>query len=51
MHLNIDKEIIKESLKIEGNYIHPPDEPGLGVYISSAVKKKYKIKKMSNYLL
>ena len=51
MNLDIDKEIIKESLKIEGNYIHPPDEPGLGVHISSSVKRKYKIKKMSNYLL
>ena len=51
MHLNIDREIIKENLKIEGNYIHPPNEPGLGVQISSAVKEKYKIKKMSNYLL
>ncbi len=49
MHLNIDKEITKENLKIIDDFIYPPNEPGLGVYISKSIKQKYKIKKMSNY--
>ncbi len=49
MHLNIDKEITKENLKIINDYIYPPEEPGLGVYISKSIKQKYKIKTMANY--
>ena len=51
MHLNIDREIVKESIKIRDNYIYPPEEPGLGIHISSKTKKKYKIKRLSNYQL
>jgi L-alanine-DL-glutamate epimerase-like enolase superfamily enzyme len=51
MHLNIDKEISKESLKIKDDFIYPPNEPGLGVHISKKIKLKYKIKNMSNYQL
>lgn len=49
MYLDIDKEIIKENVKIIGDFIYPPNQPGLGINISSKTKEKYKIKKMSNY--
>ena len=49
MYLNIDDEILKENIKINGDFIYPPKEPGLGIYISSKTKEKYKLKKMSNY--
>lgn len=49
MHLNIDKEIIKEDILINNEYIYPPKEPGLGIHISDKIKKKYKIKNLSNY--
>ena len=38
MYLNIDDEILKENIQINGDFIYPPKEPGLGIYISSKTK-------------